>query len=100
MRSSIEPAASDTRWTWSRACGAGLGAQLLGRLARLLADAAGLEVGLALDVAGALLGGLDDQAHLLGRRGGQGVAALAAGALERLDLVGEQGQVASTASGS
>ena len=55
--------------------GARLGAGGLGGLAGLLADAAGLEVGLALDVGGALLGGLDDQADLLGGRGGQGAAA-------------------------
>ena len=94
MRSSIEPQASDTRATCSRACVAGLGALLLGGLAGLLADAARLEVGLALDVGGALLGGLDDQAHLLGR--GARRASRRAGATTRLSclhLVGEHGQV-------
>ena len=74
MRSSIAVAASDTRVTWSRASAPASARACLGGLAGLLADAARLEVGLALDVGGALLGGLDDQADLLGGGGRQGAA--------------------------
>ena len=57
------------------------------------ADLVGVVLGLALDLGGARLGGLDDRADLLAGGCGERLVAPAGGPLELLDLVGERAQV-------
>jgi hypothetical protein len=68
----------------------GLAGLLVGAAPRLLR----LALRLRADLGGALLGGVDDAAHLLGRRGGHGEGiAVPGGALTLLDPVGDLAEV-------